>query len=401
MKTVGKKGHKNRPRFVGTFLRHARDHFVPHEGNNHVPKALRHKNLFVYTGAIILLKGLLVALPAFLPAQFLYSSAVTQSNIVTLTNQSRAASGVPPLSVHATLTAAAQARADDMMTNQYFSHAGPDGRRAWSWIRGAGYDYLYAAENLALYFDTAEGVHSGWLASPSHRQNLLSEKYTEIGVGVAQGEFEGFSTFLVVQFFGHPAKVEPTIANDTDEVPTTPSEVASGTAATATVLGVEVASPVIESVNVLPTADGFRVVAQVKDAAEVKVLQQAEVTTLDRQNSDAWTGNVISGDAPHELRLMARSEDGEESILPIAEYRPKTEAVSMYGTVEQARPSPLPEWANYPTLRNGVHGVYLYFIFFLIGAVLLKVLINVRLQRWSVIAHTTAVIGLAVVMLVL
>jgi hypothetical protein len=47
-------------------------------------------------------------------------------------------------------------------------------------------------------------VTKGWLLSRTHQENLLSEDFTEIGVGVLRGKFQGQRTTFVVQMFGTP-----------------------------------------------------------------------------------------------------------------------------------------------------------------------------------------------------
>ncbi len=49
-------------------------------------------------------------------------------------------------------------------------------------VSAAGYDWGYAAENLAASFSTIEEAMQGWKNSPGHRKNLLSPYATEIGI---------------------------------------------------------------------------------------------------------------------------------------------------------------------------------------------------------------------------
>ena len=42
-------------------------------------------------------------------------------------------------------------------------------------------------ENLALGYPTALAVVAGWMGSEGHRNNILSAKYTQIGVGCTEG----------------------------------------------------------------------------------------------------------------------------------------------------------------------------------------------------------------------
>ncbi|MCE9586120.1 CAP domain-containing protein [Candidatus Uhrbacteria bacterium] len=185
-----------------------RDCFIPHEGNNHHPHALRHHVLAGYSVGLILLKVLAVVLPIALPFSSLFSSAVTPQNIISLTNQARKEHGLSTLRLNSLLSNAASARARDMLEYQYFAHTSPQGLKAWDFIRRAGYQYLYSGENLAVHYSTAEDVEGGWMLSATHRANVLNPKYEDIGVGVAYGAFEGTSTIFVVQMFGTPVIAE-------------------------------------------------------------------------------------------------------------------------------------------------------------------------------------------------
>ncbi len=183
---------------------HLRNAFVPHEGNEHRPHALRHKALTAYAVAIVLVKvvvsGLLLAYPG--PSA---TANLTPANVIDYTNRARQTSKVQALATNQTLMAAAQQKAADMMTKGYFAHISPTKVTPWYWFQRAGYKYSSAGENLAMDFSTAEDVVEAWLASPSHRKNLLNAKYKDIGVAVVSGKLKGTSTTIVVQFFGAPA----------------------------------------------------------------------------------------------------------------------------------------------------------------------------------------------------
>ncbi|HSE35616.1 MAG TPA: CAP domain-containing protein, partial [Candidatus Paceibacterota bacterium] len=73
----------------------------------------------------------------------------------------------------------------------------------------AGYRFKYAGENLAVNFDDSVAVDRAWMASPSHRANLMSDRYTEIGIAMATGTYKGRQTVFIVQLFGTPAKARP------------------------------------------------------------------------------------------------------------------------------------------------------------------------------------------------
>lgn len=135
----------------------------------------------------------------------MYSAAVLHSDIVAFTNIERAHSELTSLTENPVLNAAAQAKANDMATKGYFSHTGPDGQLPWHWFVEAGYDYRYAGENLAVRFSDSREVVNAWMASPTHKANIVKSQYQEIGIGVAEGVYQGVPATFVVQFFASPS----------------------------------------------------------------------------------------------------------------------------------------------------------------------------------------------------
>lgn len=197
---------------------HLKNAFIPHEGNDFRPHAVRTHWLGIYAVLVITVKVVAVSLVAFYsgPARV---SDVTAGNIISLTNQARQANGIGTLQTNGALNNAAQSKANNMLQEQYFAHVSPSNLSPWYWFTQAGYSYQYAGENLAIDFLESEDVISAWLASPSHRANLLGEKYQETGVAVVTGNFQGAQSILVVQMFGTP-KVTPTTTVSTAPVQT-------------------------------------------------------------------------------------------------------------------------------------------------------------------------------------
>lgn len=130
--------------------------------------------------------------------------SVSGDGLLHQTNQQRRAAGVDPLREDARLTAAARDKARHMLDRGYWSHYGPDGRTPWSFIRRAGYEYRHAGENLAKEFQTSQGVMSGWLDSPEHRENLLGARYRDVGIATAEGDLNGEKTTVVVALYAAP-----------------------------------------------------------------------------------------------------------------------------------------------------------------------------------------------------
>ena len=53
-----------------------------------------------------------------------------------------------------------------------------------------------------MRFIDSSDVVNAWMSSPTHRANIVKPVYTEIGVGVAQGLYQGQESTYVVQYFG-------------------------------------------------------------------------------------------------------------------------------------------------------------------------------------------------------
>jgi uncharacterized protein YkwD len=103
--------------------------------------------------------------------------------VVAETNAERIAYGCPPVTLNIQLTDAAQGHSQDMALNDFFLHIGSDGSSPWERIQATGYQYSWAAENIAAGYSTPESVVAGWMGSDGHRANILNCNLEEIGVG--------------------------------------------------------------------------------------------------------------------------------------------------------------------------------------------------------------------------
>ncbi|MFA6254636.1 MAG: CAP domain-containing protein [Patescibacteria group bacterium] len=195
-----------------------KDFFIPYDGNDNKPRALRPKSLLSYALIVISVK-LLVTGFLFItyptPAEL---STIISSNMINLVNESRKEAGIEPLVSDTFLEKFAQAKGQDMINRDYFAHDTPEGKKPWQWIDRGEYDYVYAGENLAMDFKTAETVHEAFMKSPSHRRNILNPKYKEVGMAVIEGQIGGHQTILLVEFFGTQRKDLSTLAKTPEPV---------------------------------------------------------------------------------------------------------------------------------------------------------------------------------------
>lgn len=133
------------------------------------------------------------------------ASTLQGGDFLAATNQARTAAGLAPLRINSQLEKAAYAKAVDMATQGYWDHFRPaDHKAPWDFIRENGYSYKVAGENLARGFATVQGITQAWMDSPTHRANVLSEKYTDVGFAsvYATDAETGNRVLLTVQMFG-------------------------------------------------------------------------------------------------------------------------------------------------------------------------------------------------------
>jgi hypothetical protein len=135
------------------------------------------------------------------------STSLTGTELLADSNVERQRNNQDPLQINNKLSAAAQAKANDMATRDYWSHIAPDGRTPWSFIQRSGYSYFKAGENLAYGFRDAPDTISGWMNSADHRDNLLNSDFTDVGFGIATAKnYQGHGpTSIVVAMYAEPA----------------------------------------------------------------------------------------------------------------------------------------------------------------------------------------------------
>jgi uncharacterized protein YkwD len=101
-------------------------------------------------------------------------SAIEQEIFETL-NATRQDAGLDTLALTADIVTGARDYACTMADTGVFEHA--DLREA-----------MVNGENIAAGQRSAAEVHQGWMESPGHRQNRMSDRWTEYGVGVCEDD---------------------------------------------------------------------------------------------------------------------------------------------------------------------------------------------------------------------
>ncbi len=138
------------------------------------------------------------------------ANADFEANVVELINLRRNEQGLPPLKFVLELTNAARYHAADLAQDTYFQHNTydrVDGNLVMvcEWAnRVMAYYPTPRAENISAGYTTPESAMQGWMDSPGHRANILSEN-REVGVGFYNNNW--------VQDFGTRDSVYPLIIN--------------------------------------------------------------------------------------------------------------------------------------------------------------------------------------------
>jgi uncharacterized protein YkwD len=109
-----------------------------------------------------------------------------EQRLLELTNEARAKEKLSPVKANATLMKVARAHASNMARQHEMKHE-LDGKNPSQRIEGAGYDYKSVGENIAVAEKgaTVDAVFKSWMDSKEHRDNILSPKFNEVGLGLA------------------------------------------------------------------------------------------------------------------------------------------------------------------------------------------------------------------------
>ena len=136
-----------------------------------------------------------------------------EQDVVSRLNATRVSRGLRPLALSDDLQSAAVSHSRSMLADGYFEHESRDGSpffvRVKRYYAAAGFDTWSVGENLLHTTGkvSAAQVIKAWLDSPSHRQNMLSPAWREVGIGALQansagGTFGGEQTLVVTMDFG-------------------------------------------------------------------------------------------------------------------------------------------------------------------------------------------------------
>ncbi len=121
------------------------------------------------------------------------SNIVNNRDLINKINNYRKDNNLPQFSYNQLLGQAAYEHAYDLYNKfpydtdgdgvkELLSHIGTDWSRVWNRVEKVWYTSNFIAENIAYNQTSSEEVLRDWIASPSHYENLITKKATDIGV---------------------------------------------------------------------------------------------------------------------------------------------------------------------------------------------------------------------------
>ncbi|MEP2639548.1 CAP domain-containing protein [Roseobacter sp.] len=170
-------------------------------------------------------------------------ASALEKEMLELVNAERAKVGVDPLTFDDNLNSAAEDHSSWMLENDIFDHTGVDGTRPEDRAVDAGYvleGRSAVGENIGWHSTGGEPglsddvvlVHEGLMNSPAHKAAILNPLFTEIGIGIEDGDFfidgEDWDSVMVTQNFGTTEAEDGTPAEpEVEATPAAPDDTAT------------------------------------------------------------------------------------------------------------------------------------------------------------------------------
>jgi hypothetical protein len=311
-----------------------------------------------------------------------------------------------------------------------------------------GYDYSVAGENLGMGYSSARELVDAWMNSPTHYANLIDTDYSEFGVGLESGTYNGIPTVYVAQHFGQLRVVETIEVQDIQSQPevspiiTQSQPVVVGTSEQ-TVLSETVSSVVQTNGSSASSTYQTTVTSPFIASLDNEKLSESGTLAYDKNNSRVFwqetngktmlsAKTFISGDV-----ILAQAQVNEYTIdiFPTEEQNVYTGAIEIFkpaddlfhviltptihivgmnnetiddviawNSVKIVSPTPMEKYTHAKSYLGIItnifdisRGLYLGFIIFFSVALLLKIIIQIKKQQYHIIGQTLALIGLLII----
>ena len=131
-------------------------------------------------------RGTLLEPPVLSEGDWVRIEAGLEKQILDITNTIRLRHDLPTLEWDEKTAEVAYAHSKDMAIEDYFSHESEKFGDLSERLNAAEILYQVAGENIAANYTDGPAVVEGWLNSETHREALLNEEFSHLGVGVYQ-----------------------------------------------------------------------------------------------------------------------------------------------------------------------------------------------------------------------
>jgi hypothetical protein len=132
--------------------------------------------------------------------------------IINTVNDIRVSYGLSELATTPLLLDVSQIRAEELQTS--FDHYRPDGSVCFTALKNAGIRYTYSAENIAAGRSDPVATVQQWMASEGHRENILGESYTHIGIGYSYAADSTYGYYWCMFLIGTYDGSDPYVYED-------------------------------------------------------------------------------------------------------------------------------------------------------------------------------------------
>lgn len=122
-----------------------------------------------------------------------------ENELLSLINSERKKNNLPEFEIDEKLQNVARLKAEDLVQNNYFSHISPTYGTPFEMLKAHSVNYKTASENIAGNKNISDAVDS-WLASDSHKKNILSNDYNYTGIAVVDSI--AYGKIIVELFIG-------------------------------------------------------------------------------------------------------------------------------------------------------------------------------------------------------
>ncbi len=366
--------------------KHLKDYFIPHEGNDFAPHSLQKAAVIGMSVLVVLSFAVSNIQTALWVGSDWLVSTVLPAVIVDLTNDEREDEDLGQLRRNDSLDVAATLKAQHMAENEYFSHYAPDGTTPWHWFGVANYNFVHAGENLAIHFTDSGDVVDAWMDSPTHRANIMKGDFTEIGVGTAEGRYDGYKTIYVVQLFGTPA-ASAAIPEPVAQPEPAPSHTPTPTPAPIVAAETTVAESEEEVVAVVEEEDN--VLAEAVEITEtIEVIEPESEPVMVATEPEP----VLEPESTTSVSDMEVTDNG----VAIYSDHISTTTGGVPATIDTDKVSPQPESGLLGQLATQPHLVlqiiYSIIALFVVGSLLVSILVEIRYQAPVQVAYSVALL---------